>query len=220
MTERRSAGVVFDLDGVIVDSEPLQYRAYAEVLGGLGVSIAREEYAREWIARGHGPEYAVRTYRLSITPAELRARKTDVYERLLRTEVRPMPGARDALDRLGVAFLVGLATNSSRHDTEIVLDAFALGGRFEAIVTRELYSEAKPAPDAYLTAARLLGLDPRRCVVVEDSERGVGAARRAGCRSVAVPNQMTAGQDFSPADRIVRSLDDVTAELVQGLLEP
>jgi HAD superfamily hydrolase (TIGR01509 family) len=218
VSERRSAGVIFDLDGVIVDSEPLQYRAYAAVLEALGVSITRAEYAREWIAAGHGPEYAVRTYRLSLTPADLKARKSEVYGRLLQTEARLIPGARAALDRLGAAFRLGLATNSSRTDTRIALDAFDLGSRFEAIVTRELYTEAKPAPDAYVAAARLLGLDPQRCVVVEDSERGVAAARGAGCACVVVPNEMTAGHDFSAAERVVSSLDEVTAELVQGLL--
>ena len=218
MTEGRSAGVIFDLDGVLIDSEPLQYLAYADVLGGLGVSITRQEYAREWIGAGRGPEYAVRTYRLAITPAELKARKSEIYERLLRTEARLMPGARAALDRLGSAYRLGLATNSSRRDTGIALDRFDLAARFDAIVTRDLYAEAKPAPDAYLTAARLLTLDPGRCIVIEDSERGVAAARRADCACIAVPNEMTAGQDFSPAQRVVGSLDEVTAELVQKLL--
>lgn len=210
--------VVFDLDGVIVDSEPLQYESYAEVLAPLGVRITREEYGREWIGAGGGPEYAVRTHALSVSPAELRARKVEVYRRRLRDEARLMHGVPGVLERLGGCYPLGLATNSSEIDTSIVLDRFDLRRRFAAVVTRELYERAKPAPDAYLTAAARLGCSPRRCVVLEDSWRGVGAAHAAGCVCVAVPNELTTGQDFSLAVRLVQSLDEVTPALVEELL--
>jgi HAD superfamily hydrolase (TIGR01509 family) len=218
VSEERSSAIIFDLDGVIVDSEPLQFEAYAEVLAALGVRISREEYGREWVGAGQGPEYAVRAYCLSITPAELRARKSAVYQRRLRVEAKLNRGALEALERLGADYCLALATNSSRVDTDIVLDRFDLGRHFAVIVTRELYAERKPAPDAYLTAARHLDVRPRRCVVVEDSWRGVAAAHRAGCACIVVPNELTANQDFSHANRVVGSLDDVTGELVQGLL--
>lgn len=212
------AAVVFDLDGVIVDSEPLQYASYAEVLARFGVRITPEEYGREWIGTGRGPEYAVRTYGLTVSPDELRALKTEIYRRRLSDEVALMPGAIEALDRLGARFALGLATNSSAADTGIVLERFDLRRRFSAVVTREDYARAKPAPDAYLTAAARLGCAPRGCVVLEDSERGVSAAHAAGCACIAVPNRLTAGHDFSLAVRSVGGLDEVTTALVEGLI--
>jgi HAD superfamily hydrolase (TIGR01509 family) len=215
---RPRAGVVFDLDGVIVDSEELQYRAYASILAPLGVEIGRAEYAREWIAGGGGPEYAVRTYHLPFGAAELRRRKNPVYLEMLRREAALMPGAREALSRLGRVFALALATNSSGQEVELVLDRFGLRQAFAAVAAREDYREAKPAPDAFVAAAARLGLPAGRCVAVEDAERGVRAAVRAGCRCIAVPNAFTAGHDFALADAVVGDLDALTVSLVASLL--
>src|SRR5437867_13126726 len=99
-TRNPQSAVIFDLDGVLIDSEELQFQAYAEVLAGYGVTIGRAEYGREWITAGGGPEYAVRTYGLAVHPDTLRAMKEPVYDRLLAAHVRLMPGAMSALARL------------------------------------------------------------------------------------------------------------------------
>ena len=137
---------------------------------------------------------------------------------MLRRDAALMPGASEAVSRLGGAFALALATNSNREEAAFVLDHFGLRPAFAAVVTREDYGEAKPAPDAFVTAAARLGLAPGRCVAVEDAERGVRAAARAGCRCVAVPHAFTAGQDFALADAVVGGLDELTAELVASLL--
>lgn len=211
------AGVVFDLDGVIIDSESLQYRAYAQVLARWGVSVSPEEYGRYWISQGGGPEYASRQYRLPVSGPELRLLKNPIYHELLR-EVSLMPGVVAALGRLGQHFALAVATNSSQVDTAFVLERHRIRGYFAAVVTRESYVDAKPAPDAFVAAAAAIGWPTARCVAVEDSPRGVRAASRAGCRCVAVPHSFTRGDDFSLAARIVGSLDDVTVGLVDELL--
>ncbi len=212
------AAVIFDLDGVIIDSENLQHRAYNAVLGRFGVTVSREEYGREWIATGGGPEYAVRTYRLPIGPDELRALKEPIYSEILRRDVALMSGVREALARLGQAYPLALATNSRREDTFFVLDHFALRDCFQAVITRELYARAKPAPDAFAAAAEQLGVPATRCVVVEDTARGIAAAFAAGCPSIAVPHDFTRDNDFSRATRIVSSLDEVTKALIEELV--
>ncbi len=210
--------VIFDFDGIIVDSEGLQYEAYRRVLADFGVAVSASEYSREWIGVGQGPEYAVRTYGLPIDAAELRRRKNPVYHELLRREVQLMPGVPEALARLGAHFPLGLATNSAAADTGFVLDHFDLRRHFTAVVTRELYGEPKPAPDAFLTAAASLGYAPARCVVIEDAFKGIEAAARAGCKCIAIPHDFTAGHDFSRATRVVASLDAVTVALVEELV--
>lgn len=214
-----AAAVIFDFDGVIVDSEGLQYEAYLRVLAPFGVAVSREEYGREWIGAGRGPEYAVRTYRLPVSPDELRRLKEPVYHDLLRQAVRLMPGAVEVLERLGGTFRLGLATNSNRADTGFVLDHFGLRRRFAAVVTREDYDQPKPAPDAFVTAAARLDCPPARCVVIEDAAKGVIAAARAGCACIAVPHAFTAGNDFSGAAKILHSLDEVTVALVEQVVE-
>ena len=210
--------VIFDLDGVLLDSEALQYKAYTEVLGRFGITVSLEEYATHWIGAGRGPEYAVRTYGLQMHPDELRTLKHPVYHDILRREAALMPGALAALTRLHPYFPLALATNSNRQDVSFVIDRFELRHFFAAIVTREDYRRAKPYPDAFVTAAARVQAAPDACVVVEDAERGVLAAHRAGAAVIAVPNRFTRGSDFSLAQLVLPSLDALDVDVVSRLV--
>jgi HAD superfamily hydrolase (TIGR01509 family) len=206
--------VLFDLDGVLADTEPLQWMAYRRVLLGFGVDVGIEEYRRRWIATGHGPEYACRTYRLPITPEELRARKAREYRALLEGDVVARPGAAAALARLGATRRLGLVTNSVREEVELILGRLGMRAVFDATVAREDYARAKPAPDGYLAAAALLGVSPRECAVVEDTERGVRAGVAAGMQVIAVPNELTHDNDFTGCAHRLAHLDALTAEVL------
>jgi beta-phosphoglucomutase-like phosphatase (HAD superfamily) len=129
-----------------------------------------------------------------------------------------MPGAAEAVARMARHFAVAVATNSNQSDTELALERTGLRPHFDAVVTREQYEHPKPAPDAFLTAARAVGVPPARCLVVEDSERGVRAAVAAGIRAVAVPNEWTRGSDFAMATRRLEGLSELTFQLVEGIL--
>jgi HAD superfamily hydrolase (TIGR01509 family) len=210
--------IIFDLDGVLIDSERLQYKAYSTVLASFGVHVTEAEYAAHWITAGHGAEYAVTTYELPVDAAELRRLKNPVYHEMLRQDPVLMPGADAALARLGAHCALALATNSNRQDVGFVLDYFDLRRSFAVVVTREDYDLAKPNPDAYLRAAARLGVAPPSCVVVEDSYRGILAAHRAGAVALAIPNTFTLGSDFSLAATVLHSLDELTLDLVENLL--
>ena len=210
-------GVIFDLDGVIADTERLQWQAYRRVLGELGVDVGLEEYRRHWIAGGFGPEYACRTYALPIGPDELRARKAPVYSALLREGVAPCPGALEALHRLRPTHRLGLATNSARAEVTFLLAHLGVAPLFHATVAREDYPRPKPAPDAYLAAAAALGLAPGECAVVEDTERGLRSALAAGTRAVALPSDLTFDNDFAGAACRLAHLDELTAELLASI---
>jgi HAD superfamily hydrolase (TIGR01509 family) len=210
-------GVLFDLDGTLADTEPLQWEAYRRVLAPFGVDVGMEEYRRHWIAVEGGAEYACRTYRLPIDAAELRARKAIAYRTLIATAVAPRPGARDVLDRLAGRYRLGVATNSVRAEVVTVLDHLGIRDRLDAVVAREDYDDAKPAPDAYRAGARALGLAPEACVVVEDTARGVRAGVAAGCPVVAVPSELTRDNDFTGAVRRLDGLEQLTDELLQHL---
>jgi HAD superfamily hydrolase (TIGR01509 family) len=210
-------GVLFDLDGTLADTEPLQWEAYRRVLAPFGVDVDIEEYRRHWIAVEGGAEYACSTYRLPIDAAELRARKAVAYRTLIAAGVAPRPGAREVLERLAGRRRLAVATNSVRAEVAIVLDHLGLRGRLDAVVAREDYDQAKPAPDAYRAAARALGLTPAACVVVEDTARGVRAGVAAGCTVVAVPGELTRDNDFTGAARRLEGFDELTDELLQSL---
>jgi HAD superfamily hydrolase (TIGR01509 family) len=212
--------VIFDLDGVLIDSEGLQYQAYSQVLARFDVRVSAEEYAEHWIAAGHGPEYAVRKFGLPIAPDALRELKRPVYHQILRDEVALMPGAAAALARLHPHCALAVATNSHRDDVAFVLDHFDLRRFFTAVVVRDDYARAKPEPDAFLTAASRLGVAATECVVVEDSYRGVVAAHRAGAQAIAVPNTFTRDNDFSLAAAVLYSLDELSVSLIERVRQP
>lgn len=212
-----SRGVIFDLDGVLIDSEGLYYRAYSEVLRQYGVSVSRAEYEDYWIAQGCGPEYIVAKHNLPVSPDELRQLRSPLYLRLLETEVTLMPHAEETLARLAPHFALTVATNSNREHLDAVLRRFGLERFFPVTVAREDYTGAKPLPDAFLAAAAKLGLPVSRCVVVEDTYKGVLAAANARIACIAVPNEYTRRNDFSRANLVLPGLHALTPEVIRAL---
>ncbi len=210
-------GVLFDLDGTLVDTERLQWEAYRDALREYGVEIGLDEYQRHWIAVAGGSEWACRTYALPITPAALRARKAERYLRRIARGVDAMPGAQAALERLRPAYRLAVATNTVRAELDVILGHTGLGSLLDAVIAREDYATAKPAPDAYLVAAAALGLPPAACVVVEDTQRGTRAGLAAGMRVLAVPSDLTRDNDFGGAARILPGLDALTPALLDEL---
>ncbi|MCE9635984.1 MAG: HAD family phosphatase [Planctomycetes bacterium] len=215
----KDVGVLFDFDGVIVDSEEFWFRAYSRVLAEFDVSVTREVYAKEWVSLGRGPEYACATFpQITISPDEMRRRRTPIVRDLILAEAELMPHVEATLRRLAMLFPVAVATNSEASVVLPFLEKFGLRPLFREVVTKECYARPKPAPDAFLAAAAAIGMPPSRCVVIEDAEKGVVAAHRAGARCIAIPNSWTTGNDFSTADRVLRSLADVTPELVAAIV--
>lgn len=209
--------LIFDLDGTLVDTEPIQWRAYADVLREHGVDVGVDEYRRHWIAVEGGPEYACRTYRLPFDAAELRRRKAIRYRELIAPGVPPCRGARAALERLRPTHRLAIATNTVRAELDHVLTGLGFASLLHATVAREDYAAAKPAPDAYLAAAAAVGVPPAACVVVEDTQRGLRAGLAAGMRVVAVPSALTFDNDFTGAAARLDNLDELDAALLSRL---
>ena len=207
--------VVFDLDGVLLDSEQL----WDEV---------REDLTRERGGRWHdraqadmmgmsSPEwsrYMHDVIGLTESPDEINA---EVVRRLLARYRRSLPlvdGAVEAVERLSARWPLGLASSSNREVIDTVLDAADIADRFTATVSSEEVAHGKPAPDVYLEAARRLGADPTQCVAIEDSRNGIRSAHAAGMRVIAIPNAHfpPSGDTLESADAIVASLDELTVE--------
>jgi HAD superfamily hydrolase (TIGR01509 family) len=125
-----------------------------------------------------------------------------------------MPYVKETLTRLVQHFALTVATNSNREHLDKILRRFDLDRFFPVTVARQDYKGAKPLPDAFLTAAEKLGLPPTRCIVVEDTYKGVMAAANAGIACVAVPNEYTLHNDFSRASLVLPSLAELTPEVV------
>lgn len=205
--------LIFDMDGLLADSEPLQARAYQQALQAFGVTITEEEYARHWIRDGLGIQQFVESRKLPLAAGDVRREKAQIYQRLVKTSLRPMPGAEEVLARLSRRYRLALASGSKRADIMLVLERLGFTGCFEVIAAHEDIARGKPAPDIFLFAAERMGVKPEECLVVEDAEKGILAAQRAGMLSVAIPNALTRENDFSAATYVVGSLWEVEKTL-------
>jgi HAD superfamily hydrolase (TIGR01509 family) len=206
---RLAGHVVFDLDGVIVDSEPTHERATDEYLASLGATV--DQCLRDDMMGRRVRELTdAIAARLGRPPEQVLAGREAIFWRLLREGdgPRPMPGLHRALARLRAAGLpLAVATSGTRAYVRHVLERLEVCGAFEAVVSGEDVVRGKPHPEIYLRAASLLAAAPADCAAVEDTFHGVAAARAAGMRVVAVPNPLTATMDFRAADVVVADLD-------------
>jgi HAD superfamily hydrolase (TIGR01509 family) len=210
--------VVFDLDGVIVDSEPTHEWATDEYLAGLGATVD-QRLRDDMMGRRVRELTDAIAARLGRPPEEVLAERETIFWRLLRdgTGLEPMPGLRQALARLTDAGLpLAVATSGARAFAEHVLERLGVRGAFKAVISGEDVVHGKPHPEIYLRAASLLGADPADCAAIEDTFHGVAAARAAGMRVVAVPNALTAAMDFSAADAVVDDLEAAAAVVLTG----
>ena len=211
--------VVFDLDGVIVDSE--------QVWDDVRERLARERGGR-WHDRAQADmmgmsslewsRYMHDVIGLRESPEEINA---EVVRRMLeryRSELPLIDGAVEAVRRLAAELPLAVASSSNRPLIEAVLETAGIADAFAVTVSSEEVERGKPAPDVYLEAARRLGVPPERCAAVEDSSNGLRAAHAAGMRVLALPNAHypPAADALALADRVVSSPAELTPELVRA----
>ena len=211
--------VIFDLDGVLVDSEQVWDSARRQLTqdtcGRWSESATQEMMGMssiEWSRYMH-EELGVK-----MPPEEISAAVVERMEGLYREHLPLIPGARQAVERVAARWPLGLASSANRPVIEVVLELSDLGGYFETTVSSEEVARGKPAPDVYLEAARRLRVDPALCAAVEDSSSGILSAHAAGMRVVAIPNRT-----FPPSEEALRVADvAITSlkELHQGVIDP
>jgi HAD superfamily hydrolase (TIGR01509 family) len=209
--------VIFDLDGLLADTEKLHFGAYQDVFGRLGIEISERTYGEHWIRDGKGIRDFVTEQGLDLDADLLRREKSERYEELVRSTAEAMPGAVAALDRLSGHKTLALATASDAAAAQAVLETLGMQRYFAHTATKESAARMKPSPDVFLSAAAALGVSPDVCVVLEDAEKGVLAAHAAGMRCIAVPNVHTRDNDFSRATLVLSSLHELTVESIDAL---
>jgi HAD superfamily hydrolase (TIGR01509 family) len=207
----RVQAVLFDFDGVLVDSEPVRFRAGAQALAAIGVSLDWDQFSRCWL--GRPDEAALRDIlgsRFATDGGTVMARRHVAYEAML-PQIPLFPDAVRLLQRLPAELPLAIASGSRRAEVEAILGRDGLSGRFPVLVTAGDYARAKPCPDPFLAAASLLGVAAEHCLVVEDSPAGIAAGGAAGMGVVAV-DRHGSGDRLAGAPWRVRSLDalDVT----------
>jgi HAD superfamily hydrolase (TIGR01509 family) len=209
--------VIFDLDGVLLDSEQVW-------------DEAREQLAKERGGRWHenaqrdmmgmsSPEWSRYMHDVIGLPEPAEEISREVVERLAklyRRHLPAIPGGREAVERLAARWPLGLASSSNRALIDLALELLGVNNLFKATVSSEEVARGKPAPDVYLEAAHRLGVAPAQAAAIEDSENGIRAAKSAGMRVIAIPNPHFPPADdaLMQADVILRSLEELTPEVV------
>ena len=211
--------VVFDMDGVLLQSEEVWDAVREQFVRERGGRYDAEiQRAMMGMSSPEWSRYLHEHAGVSDKPEEINA---EVVRRMLasyRDHLPLIPGAQDAVRRMAEAFPLGLASSSNRELIDVVLDVADLASYFAATVSSEEVAHGKPAPDVYLEAARRLAVDPGGCCAIEDSHGGIRSAKAAGMRVVAIPNPTyPPGEEaLALADVVVRSLDDLTVDVVSA----
>jgi HAD superfamily hydrolase (TIGR01509 family) len=208
------AAVIFDLDGVLIDSEQLWDEARRELVRERG-GTWRPDATRAMMGMSslEWSRYMHDELRVDLAPDEISTAVVERLEHLYRERLPLYPGARAAVVAVAKRHRLGLASSANRRIIDLVLELARLGPFFEATVSSEEVPRGKPAPDVYIEAARRLRVAPELCAAVEDSGNGIRSAAAAGMRVIAIPNR-----DFPPdgealglASSVLRSLDDLRA---------
>jgi beta-phosphoglucomutase len=215
------SAIVFDFDGVLVDSEPLHLRAYQEVLEPLGASLPREEYYAQYLGYDDAGVFravaASREWNVDDARIEAHiAEKTRVFEQLMAGTDHVYRGAAECVTRLVAEYPLGIASGALRHEIEAMLRGGGLDRHFRFIVASGDTPASKPAPDPYRKAASLHGVPPSACLAIEDSRWGIASAKAAGLWCIGITNTYPVAE-LLEADAIITSLDELTPELIRTI---
>jgi HAD superfamily hydrolase (TIGR01509 family) len=222
MPGNRVQAVVFDLDGVLLDSEQLWDEVRRDLAIGTGLSWpADATQAMQGMNTDEWSAYLIDTVGIPGMPEDVASTVVDRIAARYQQHLPLLPGAVEVVQRLGSRWPLGLASSSPRRLIDAVLESAGLARWFSVSVSTEEVAAGKPSPAVYREVTRRLGVDRRRVVAIEDSSNGLRSAAAAQLRVIAVPNP-----DFPPAedalalaDVVVYSLDDITAQLVGAVAQ-
>jgi HAD superfamily hydrolase (TIGR01509 family) len=209
--------ILWDNDGVLIDTEGLYFQATRDALRRGGVELSRDLYIEYSLQRGRScfDLLAARGWTPSQV-AELREQRNREYSSLLAEGLQPMAGITDTLKALRERFRMAIVTTCRREHFELMHRDTNLLPFFEFAVTREDYQRSKPDPEPYLAAIKRIELRAAQCLAIEDSARGLASAHAAGVRCIVVSTELTRRSDFSNATKVLPDLSGLL-EAISGL---
>ncbi len=210
--------IIFDLDGILVDSEGFQYQGWLPPLKRFGVELSKEQYFDYAGKSGSIIEaQLIEDFNLPAKKGELLEEKEKLLMQWFKE--RPLekkPFAEEAVkEAIDAGFKVAVCSSAPKKEVRLKLENVGLKDYFEIIIGKEDTAKSKPAPDTYLKAAESVGLEPTNCVAVEDTEFGTASAKGAGMTCVAIPDEWSVKQSFEKADKICKDLKEAI-EWIKG----
>lgn len=213
--------VIFDMDGIIVDTEPIQSQSIERLLHEYGISPIYQDNGLIHTVGISGDESYhsfMKKHNFNENLKIVQQKRRKIFEDIIKEGIVPMQGFTQLIKLLQKQKIkIGLASNRRYEHIILILEQLNIKEHFWTIVGPSEKRKHKPAPDIYLDAAKELEVSPKECIVIEDSETGIFSAKSAGMKIIAVPNPYTNHHDFSNADKIVSSLSDINMSLLQNL---
>ena len=209
--------ILWDNDGVLVDTERLYLRATQEILAKVGVDLTRDMYIEFFLKQGKGAWHLAEEKGVPAAEvSRLRQERNKLYTRFLDDSPLLIDGAEVTLARLHGKFAMGIVTSSRRDHFEIIHQRTNLLQYFDFVLTGDDYTEYKPDPQPYLMGVERIGFDKEECLVIEDSGRGLIAAKRAGLACWVITTDLTRDSDFSAADKVLSDITEVASQLLKN----
>ncbi len=210
--------VLWDNDGVLVDTEGVYFQASQEVLRSVGIDLTFDHFKEISLRQGESVfVLASEQGKVADEVAQLRKQRDRRYTELLKARPCVIDGALEVLRTLHGQVRMGVVTTSQRQHFEVVHEKSRLIQYMDFVLTREDYTQSKPHPEPYLTAMQRHDLRPDQCVVIEDSERGLASATAAGVDCIVVLSQWTRDSNFNDALNVVDSIADVPAVILSRM---
>ncbi len=204
--------IFFDSDGLLVDTEGLSFETTRRVFASVGVEMTKEWYIRENLGKGRRSAELLQSHGIPEGQIlELMHQRGEMYAQFLQKEVMPMDGVREVLETLRGKCILGVVTSSRKEYFDIIMKKTHLRSFFDFVVNREDVQNIKPDPEPYLKALEISKQSPEECLALEDSYRGVQAAKAAGLTCYAISDELTRTQNFSIADRVLHSIREIPA---------
>jgi HAD superfamily hydrolase (TIGR01549 family) len=214
--------VIFDMDGVLIDSEPFHLVVNEKIFENLGISLSEDEY-HSYIGTTHKDMWSTIKKRHNLpqsVPELVNMQVSGNIDYIKNEEIEPIKikGVTDLLSKIARENIkIGIASSSPTEVIELVINKLRISGYFSAITGGEEITKGKPAPDIFLKAANRLNAKPPNCLVVEDSKNGVLAAKAAGMKCVGYKNPNSGNQDLRKADLIVYNYASLKTNILKNL---
>lgn len=206
--------ILWDNDGVLVETEHLYFEATQHVLGSAGIPLTQEQYIELFLVQGKGAWHLAEEQGATSKEIDrLRDERNALYGRWLLQAPRLVAGIASVLDALHDKYIMGVVTSSRKDHFDLIHQSTGLLKYFDFVLTASDYAHTKPDPDPYLRAVERSGVDREACVAVEDSERGLESATRAGIRCIVVPTSLTRGGTFVGAQYVLGSVSEIPTVL-------
>lgn len=209
--------VLWDNDGVLVETEQLYFEATQHVLSSAGIPLTQEQYVELFLVQGKGAWHLAEERGASSTEIDrLRDQRNALYGRWLCEAPRVVVGIASVLEALCGKYIMGVVTSSRKDHFDLIHQSTGLLKYFDFVLTADDYAHTKPNPDPYLRAVDKSGVSREACVAVEDSERGLESATQAGIRCIVIPSALTRGGRFVGAHHVLGSVGEIPSVLNQS----